>query len=138
MLRSQEMEAVLSRNWVARLAFCWKNHVDIEPIYYVYEKPWLFGRTSVGAKLVAMAHNEWCAAVVDEIEDMFDWRSVIVKGPFRAFNSSLGTGDEYKRAVAAIRRLLPSAFQEDDPVPERNIVFGIYATEMTGRRMKSG
>src|SRR5256885_9728728 len=62
-LRSQEMEAVLSRNWVARLAFCWKNHVDIEPIYYVYEKPWLFGRTSVGAKLVAMAHNEWCAAV---------------------------------------------------------------------------
>ena len=56
--------------------------VDIEPLHYVYEAPWMFGRTSTGAKLLTLSHNQWCAFETDDVRGMFDWESVVVKGPF--------------------------------------------------------
>lgn len=136
-LSSEEIDAILSRNWIGRLAFSLHDRVDIEPIHYVYDAPWIFGRMGMGAKLVTLAHNQWCAFEVDEVEDLFDWQSVIVKGPITAFNSALGESDKYEQALAAIRRLVPNALREGDPAPERDVVFGIYASERTGRRMST-
>lgn len=132
-----EADELLARNWIARIAYSWHDHVDVEPIHYVYDAPWLFGRTGVGAKLLALAHNQWCAVEVDEIDDLFDWRCVVVKGPFSAFNSTLGETQKYEQAVEALRRLVPNVFREGDPAPERTIVFGIHASEVAGRRMAS-
>lgn len=36
---------------VARIAYSRENQVDIEPIHYIYQDGWLYGRTSRGAKL---------------------------------------------------------------------------------------
>jgi nitroimidazol reductase NimA-like FMN-containing flavoprotein (pyridoxamine 5'-phosphate oxidase superfamily) len=136
-LTAREADALLKRNWIARLAYSWHDRVDIEPIHYVYDAPWIFGRTSTGAKLLMLAHNEWCAVEIDEVKDLFDWESVIVKGPFSAFNSEIGTSDKFDRALAALRKLVPNALRDGDPTPERKIVFGIHASEVTGRRMVS-
>ncbi|HEY9229980.1 MAG TPA: pyridoxamine 5'-phosphate oxidase family protein [Gemmatimonadaceae bacterium] len=136
-LSPEEANALLARNWIARIAYSWHDRVDVEPIHYVYDEPWIFGRTGVGAKLLALAHNQWCAVEVDEVDDLFDWRSVVVKGPFMAFNSALGESDKYDQAVAALRRLVPNALRDGDPTPDRSIVFGIHASEIAGRRMVS-
>src|SRR5215813_3633176 len=101
-LTAREADSLLSRNWIARLAYSWHDRVDIEPIHYVYDAPWIFGRTSMGAKLLALAHNQWCAFETDDVRDLFRWESVIVKGPFSALNSALGESERFDRAVTAL------------------------------------
>ena len=136
-LSPAEAGALLARNSVGRIAFCWENRVDIEPIHYVYDAPWIFGRTRVGAKLVALAHNQWCAFETDEATGRFDWASVVVKGPFTALNSAILQSEKYDRAVIALREIHPEIFTENDPMPERTVVFGIHANEISGRAMST-
>src|SRR6478672_13615462 len=81
-LRGDEAEALVARNQVGRIAFSLHDRVDVEPIHYVYDAPWIFGRTSAGAKLLTLEHNQWCAFETDEVLGMFDWQGVVVKGPF--------------------------------------------------------
>lgn len=131
-LRGDEAQALLVRNHVGRLAFSQMDRVDVEPIHYVYDAPWIFGRTSAGTKLLTLAHNQWCALETDEVRGMFDWESVVAKGPFSPQGSPFASWD-YDRAVAALRRLLPSTFTPDDPTPHRDVVFGVHASEIYGR-----
>jgi hypothetical protein len=135
-LRGDEAQALLVRNQVGRLAFSLHDRVDVEPIHYVYDAPWIFGRTSAGAKLLTLAHNQWCAFETDEVRGMFDWQSVVVKGPFSPRHSPFANWD-YDRALLALRRLLPSTLTDDDPTPHRDIVFGVHASEIHGRRSTS-
>ena len=51
-----EIEAMLLRNRVGRLAFALYDRVDIQPIHYIYERGWLYGRTSEGDKIAALKH----------------------------------------------------------------------------------
>jgi nitroimidazol reductase NimA-like FMN-containing flavoprotein (pyridoxamine 5'-phosphate oxidase superfamily) len=131
-LSGEEAEALLLRNRVGRLAYSLHDRVDVEPIHYVYEAPWIFGRTSAGAKLLTLSQNSWCAFETDEVLGMWDWVSVVVKGPFSQRGSRSATWD-YDQAVLALRRLLPTAFTAYDPTPQRDIVFGVHASEISGR-----
>jgi uncharacterized protein len=107
-LRGNESQALLARNRVGRIAFSFHDRVDIEPVHYVYKAPWLFGRTSAGAKLLALAHKRWCAFGTDEVTGLFNWESVVVKGPSSPQNSPSASWD-YDRAIAALRRLIPDS-----------------------------
>lgn len=135
-LKSDEAQALLARNSVGRIAFSHRDRVDIEPIHYVYAAPWIYGRTSPGAKLLTLAHNQWCAFETDDVHGMFDWESVVVKGPFSPRHSPF-VGWDYDLAIAALRRLLPTMLTDDDPAPHRDIVFGIHASEISGRASRS-
>ena len=132
-LRGNESQALLARNRVGRIAYSFHDRVDIEPVHYVYEAPWVFGRTSAGTKLLALAHNQWCAFETDEVTGLFDWESVIVKGPFSPQDSPSASWD-YDRAIAALRRLIPDSLTPSDPTSDRIVVFGIHASEISGRR----
>lgn len=132
-LSGEEAQALLIRNQVGRIAYSLHDRVDIEPIHYIYDAPWIFGRTSTGAKVLTLAHNQWCALETDDVQGLFDWESVVVKGPFTPRNSPLA-GWDHDRAVAALRRLVPEFLTDHDPTPHRDIVFGIHASEITGRR----
>ena len=47
-LSEKSAHALLARNHVGRIAFSFKDQVDIQPIHYVYDERWLLGRTAVG------------------------------------------------------------------------------------------
>jgi len=64
-----ECLAILQRHFVGRMAFARKDGVDIEPIHYVLDDGWLYGRTQPGTKLEALTHNRWVALEVDEVEE---------------------------------------------------------------------
>jgi uncharacterized protein len=66
------------------------------------------------------------------VRGLFDWESVVVKGPFSPQNSPMASWD-YGRALAALRTLSPQMLTVDDPTPHRDVVFGIHATEISGR-----
>jgi nitroimidazol reductase NimA-like FMN-containing flavoprotein (pyridoxamine 5'-phosphate oxidase superfamily) len=112
------------------------DRVNIEPISYVHSAGWLYGRTSPGAKLTTLEKNKWVAFEVDEVQSLFDWQSVVVHGGLYILDPQPppGAKDEWAAALTLLRRLLPSAFREDDPLPFRDVVFRIAVQESTGRR----
>jgi nitroimidazol reductase NimA-like FMN-containing flavoprotein (pyridoxamine 5'-phosphate oxidase superfamily) len=136
-LGEDEGRALLARQHVGRLAFTLHDRVDIEPIHYVFDADWLFGRTSSGTKLATLLHNPWCAFETDEVTDLLNWESVVVKGTFTMLDVEIGSPDTYRRAERALKRLVPGSFTPRDPAPHRDIVFGIYAHEITGRASSS-
>lgn len=134
-LSREEIEEVLRRNNIGRIAFSFRDRVDIEPINYIYDDGWIYGRTQPGTKLTVVQHNYWVAFEVDEVEGFLGWRSVVIRGGFYIL---VDEGTEQTRqlrdqAIAQLRRLNPDAFTERDPVPFRNIVFRIAVQEMEGR-----
>lgn len=139
-LSAAECEKVLSRNHVARLAFSFHDRVDIEPVHYVYERGWMFGRTSPGSKLTTLAHSHWMAAEVDEIDGIFDWRSVVVRGAFYTVSPDVpgAEAEAWARGVELLRTLIPETGTAEDPVPFRTIIFQIQVEEVIGREATSG
>ena len=132
-LTSDEAQSLLARNHVGRIAFTLHDRVDIEPIHYVTDGEWIFGRTSMGTKLATLLHHPWCAFEADEIQDLFDWSSVVVKGTFYLLDPEIGSPDTYQRAERLLKKLVPGTFSAHDPAPHRDIVFGIFVHEITGR-----
>jgi hypothetical protein len=140
-LNVTEIEALLRRNHIGRLGFIdLDGRVEIVPIHYVFGDGWIYGRTSSGTKIDSLSRNWWVAFEVEEVDGLFDWRSVVVHGGFYGLAAD-GPNREierYQEALDALRSLLPSTFAEDDPVPFRTIVFGIAVQEVTGRAASTG
>jgi nitroimidazol reductase NimA-like FMN-containing flavoprotein (pyridoxamine 5'-phosphate oxidase superfamily) len=135
-LSGEECAAILARNHVGRLAYCRGNFIDIEPVHYVYREGWLYGRTSEGTKIHTTGYS-WhpVAFEVDEAEDLFRWRSVVVHGGFYTipFNGVETEVKEWKEGAELLRTLVPETFQPADPVPFRTIMFRIAVQELSGR-----
>jgi len=139
-LDRDEIDALLGRNNVGRIAFTFDDFVDIEPINYVYSSPWLYGRTSQGAKLDAITRQRWVAFETDEVKGLFDWQSVVVKGAFEIIDADTWTHHDpgFIRGLELLRTLLPETLQANDPVPFRHTVFRIHVDEVRGRESTSG
>jgi nitroimidazol reductase NimA-like FMN-containing flavoprotein (pyridoxamine 5'-phosphate oxidase superfamily) len=136
-LDDTEARAFVARNHVGRLAFTFRDRVDIVPISYTMDDDWILGRTSVGAKLTRLAHHPWCAFEVDEVWSPFAWTSVVVKGTFYLLDPESGSPDVYAHAQKCANALTPDAFTAADPVPSRSILFGIHINEISGRAARA-
>jgi nitroimidazol reductase NimA-like FMN-containing flavoprotein (pyridoxamine 5'-phosphate oxidase superfamily) len=134
-LSRKESDALLNRNHVGRIAFSFRDSVDIRPIHYVFDKEWLFGRTSPGDKLVTLRHNPWVAFEADEVAGPLDWKSVVVHGTFYPLKNEGSVHDVrlYEAGIKAIRKFAPDALTDRDPLGFRTEVFGISLDSVTGR-----
>ena len=135
-LEDAECEAILARNHVGRLAYSRRNRIDIEPVHYVYADGWIVGRTSKGTKIEMTGYSWWPVAFeVDEVEELFRWRSVVVHGGFYTipYHGTEREVEEWKQGVDLLRELIPETFTADDPVPFRTILFRIAVQEKKGR-----
>lgn len=135
-LDKAESQAVLTRNHVGRIAYSFHDRVDIEPIHYVYDDGWIYGRTSPGTKLATLSHHRWVAFEVDEVDGPLDWRSVVVHGTVYLLASD-PSERETETGLRLLRRFLPDTRTEDDPTPFRTVLFRISASEITGRSASS-
>ena len=140
-LSRDECLALLARQHVGRLAFSFRDHVDIQPIHYVYDAGFLYGRTSEGAKLTTIAHNRWVALEADEVRGVFDWRSVVVRGAFYRLDLD-ATAPEASQlaqhAVALLGAVIPATLRPGDPAEFRTVLFRIAVDEITGRAAQPG
>ena len=135
-LSEEEAKAILSRNHLGRIAYSFRDQVDIRPLMYVFEEGWLFGRTSGGEKIRILRHNRWVALVVDEVKDFWNWESVVVRGGIHFFGER-GDPEDLAirdRALSAIRRVIPEALTEADPAADRTFLFGLAVQEISGRK----
>ena len=134
-LSRPEIDAFLGSRHHGRIAYAFRDRVDIEPIHYVYADGWVYGRTAPGTKLTLLQRSPWVAFEVDEVRSLFDWTSVVVKGTvyFVGEEATEHAAETYARALDRLRELVPDAMTEHDPVPERTVVFRIFVDEVRGR-----
>jgi len=132
-LTPAECRALLGRHNVGRIAYSFHDRVDVQPIHYVVSGDWLYGRTGRGEKFLTLAHNPWCAFEVDEVRDLFDWDSVVIKGHLELLDPELASPDAYEQGLKLMSELVPGAFTELDPVPHRLVLFRVHLSEITGR-----
>ena len=130
-----ECDAFLASQTVGRLAFTFRDRVDIEPIHFVYQDGWIFGRTQIGTKVNVLAHHPWVAFEADSVQGLFEWQSVVVHGriEFPDPDGSPVEREHFARAVTAFQSLVPDAFTPDDPTPGRELAFTIAVQEISGR-----
>jgi uncharacterized protein len=137
-LSHAECASVLARNHVGRIAYAFRDRVDIEPIHYAYASGWLAGRTAPGSKLTTLLHHRWVAFEVDEIEGPFDWQSVVVHGTVDFVEpDSPHERAVFDHALARLREHFPATFTPDDPTPFRTVVFRIHINEIAGRSART-
>jgi nitroimidazol reductase NimA-like FMN-containing flavoprotein (pyridoxamine 5'-phosphate oxidase superfamily) len=140
-LDREECGAVLARNRVGRIAFSRGGRVDIVPLHYVYADGVLCGRTASDTRLSRTSRNlsnAWPAAFeVDEVDGLFDWRSVVVHGNLHA---AVVGGEEWRRdrpkwdkAIRVLRKVAPEAFTDQDPAAFRDVVIRLDLAEISGR-----
>lgn len=138
-LTGSQVDEVLRRNHLGRIAYSWRSTVDVEPLHYVYRDGWIYARTSEGEKYRVLAQSYYriwpVAFEVDEAEGFFRWRSVVVHGSAYLLTPPEEGGDpeQWEEAVTALRTLLPGTFTPEDPVPFRNAIFRIAVQEASGR-----
>jgi len=134
-------EQILARNHVGRLAYASHDHVDIEPLHYVFHDGWIYGRTSHGAKMESVGYT-WrpVAFEVDEVEEIFRWRSVVVHGGFYTIpqGDAEWQAEEWRHGVELLRSLIPETLSADDPVAHRTVIFRIAVQDLTGREAVPG
>lgn len=137
-LSREEIEGVLLRNRVGRLAFSLHDRVDIQPIHYVYDHGWLYGRTSEGDKIATLEHNQWVAFEVDEVRNTFDWTSVVIHGSFWILHpkGSPRAEEVWNKAVDLVTQIVPDSLTESDPVPFRHTLFRIAVSDSRGRQAR--
>ena len=128
-------EELLVRNSLGRMAVSFQDRVDIQPLNYVYQDRWIFGRTSESATLSALRHNRWVAFQVDEVQDAWNWVSVVVRGGIHLLGEGGGEKDQrlYQEASDALRELMPNGAEESDLAPYRAVLFGLAPHEISGR-----
>ncbi|MCZ8203585.1 pyridoxamine 5'-phosphate oxidase family protein [Gemmatimonas sp.] len=134
-LTTAQCHALLASQQVGRLAFTFRDRVDIEPVHYVFRDDRIWGRTQFGTKVQILAHHPWVAFEVDQVEALFTWQSVVVHGRIE-FPDPDGSAQEqarYAAGVAAFRSLVPEAFTPTDPTPDRDLVFMIPVHDLEGR-----
>jgi uncharacterized protein len=134
-LSRDEVEETINRNRVGRIAFSFHDRVDIQPIHYIYERGWLYGRTSEGEKIYTLKHNQWIAFEIDEVNDLFEWRSVVVHGSFWIIHpqGSPRAEELWAKAAKLVAQIVPGALTENDPVSFRHTLFRIAVGDAQGR-----
>jgi nitroimidazol reductase NimA-like FMN-containing flavoprotein (pyridoxamine 5'-phosphate oxidase superfamily) len=132
--------ALLQAHHVGRMAFSFRDRVDIEPLHYVFDDGWIYGRTRDGAKMHMLSHNPWVAFEVDDVSALFEWSSVVVHGRIE-FPDPLhreADTDRHAKAIDAFRTLVADAFRNNDPTPDRDIVWALPLHSVEGRMARRG
>jgi uncharacterized protein len=139
-LSPRETEALLRAHHVGRIAYSWRDRVDVEPIHYVYDDGAIYARTSPGTKLLTLRHSPWVAFEVDEVHGLYEWRSAVVHGTVYVLppDGTPAERETFARALALLRALEPAVLTDADPVPWRNVLFRISVGQLSGRRATAG
>lgn len=133
-LDTSDVDALLARNNVGRLAFIDdEGEVDIRPLHYVYWNRKIYGRTAPDARFCRDQDLPMRVAFeVDEVEAVFRWKSVIVRGEFTHVSPE-AEAEEWKEAVRRLRLVVKRTLTNGDPVPDRSVIFRITVERATGR-----
>jgi nitroimidazol reductase NimA-like FMN-containing flavoprotein (pyridoxamine 5'-phosphate oxidase superfamily) len=122
--------ALLQRHHVGRMAFAYHDHVTIHLVNYVFADGWVYARMATTDGVQTLRHNQWAAFEVDEVDDIYDWRTVTVHGSVHFLDEREAPGTVYADAIRLLRSAAPWVLTPDDPLPERAFVYRMHVDDM--------
>lgn len=145
-LTSSQIDQVLLRQIIGRIACCAADKLYIVPVAYAFDGKNIYAHSREGLKIKMMRKNPTVCFQVDEIDSMANWRSVIVWGRFEELKSE---PQRQKAMNLLMDRIMPMPSGETSHAPEhsrppeivekkkRAIAFRIAIKEKTGRFEKN-
>lgn len=143
-LSETEIEAVLRREIIGRVACHSDGKTYVVPITYAYDTGAIYAHSAGGLKLRMMRANPNVCFEVDRMEDLANWQSVVAWGRFEEL-----VGPEADHCMALLlARLLPLAASSETshPTPKSlthqhraleeglvSVAYRIAISEMSGR-----
>lgn len=77
-----QIEQVLKEGSTAHLACLDKGELYVVPVTYFYEDGFIYSHARLGKKILAMRQHPKVCLQVEEVTDLFQWRSVIAWGEY--------------------------------------------------------
>jgi nitroimidazol reductase NimA-like FMN-containing flavoprotein (pyridoxamine 5'-phosphate oxidase superfamily) len=129
LLAPDEIESMLRRHTVGRLACSANDRPYVVPLAYAYDGACLYGFATVGRKVEVMREQPLVCFELDEIEGPSIWRSVVAEGVYEEL-----TDERQRRAALALLDgrgpgLVPPGLDAAGPV----VLFRIRLTDRSGR-----
>lgn len=103
-LSEEHAKQMLTHNKIGRLGCIFDGEPYVVPVNYVYDGVSIFIHSLYGKKINAMRENPRVCFQIDEIEDDFNWRSVIVYGNYE----EIALKDERATAMNLLLKRFPS------------------------------
>lgn len=141
-LQSEQIERMLSENWVGRIGCHADGRTYVVPVAYAYSAGAIYAHSPEGLKIRIMRKNPSVCFETDVITDVFNWQSVIAWGVFEELQGA--AAQEAMRTL--LLRFLPAKtkstlrfLEQDRPgiADDRAIVYRIRLIEKTGRFERS-
>jgi nitroimidazol reductase NimA-like FMN-containing flavoprotein (pyridoxamine 5'-phosphate oxidase superfamily) len=133
MLSESEARDLIADGRIGRLGCVDNGEPYVVPINYVFEDGSIYSHSLPGRKIdVLHAHPRACLQV-DEIENNFEWRSVIAFGSFEEIRVPSDRRSILSKLLARFPLLTPfeSVMAQDDCAPD-SFVFRIRFDRITG------
>lgn len=141
-LTTIEIEAVLHEGIVGRLGCHSGGITYVVPVSYAYDGIYLYGRSMEGMKIDFMRTNPKVCFEVDHMENMANWKSVILWGDYEELADPKLRNEGLQKLVERKFPIVSSAtihldacwpFSEKELPDIKGIVFRILVKEKTGR-----
>lgn len=144
-LNDAQMDAVLSNKLIGRIGCGMNERYYIFPVTYVFHNGFIYVHSKEGLKLKILRQDPNVCFQVDDIENMTNWRSVLVWGKFEELKKE----EEQAAALHLLRdRFAPFAISETVlpditeghnlfPKGLRAVAYRIRILEKSGRYEKS-
>lgn len=96
---------LLTRCRIGHLGCSEKGEIYIVPIAFFYEDKHIYCHSNPGRKIEIMRSNPKICFQVDDVEDLFCWKSVMVTGQYEELKS--------KEAIETVQALVKKISQKD-------------------------
>ncbi len=128
-LSDQEMDALLRRQRIGRLACSANDRPYVVPISYAYDGTYVYGYTAVGRKLDIMREQPLVCFEVDEIKHDTFWHSVVAEGEFEELTGGWARDHAIAQLTSGDGGLVPRGLGDRDGM----VIFRLRLTERSGR-----
>lgn len=136
-LEKTDVLETLERGNLGHLGCFWANEVYVVPITYVFENPYIYSHSKDGKKISMMRQNPHVCIEVEEIRDMFSWRSAIAWGEYeelRGDEATTGMRMLIKKITHEIANGKSSPLEMDfDALFEEAVIYRIRVNKLSGR-----
>ncbi len=128
-LAPDEIEALLSRNRIGRLAVCTASFPYVVPVSIVYDGQVVYGFSGPGRKIEIMRSQPNVTLLVDEIRSPNQWESVIVEGIYEELTGASDRRQGMATLLAASSTLANKGLSAEPGL----IVYRIVPVRKSGR-----
>ena len=117
-LNTEMIEQLLKIQLFGRIGCHADGITYVVPVNYIYEAPYIYAHSGEGLKINLMRKNPEVCSEVDEVENLFNWRSVICWGIFEGITDMQEMQEVMQKIIASIE---PYLSKTEDAHPSHGI-----------------